>query len=314
MDKPFFRFKGLQTLPARLGLLAVVLAAGSLTPAPAQDRDAIDLAQAAVRERIMREQGGGSASVTFESDRRTQTYRVSNNQTGVRGEGVLRGGFTGAARRFTYDAVVNTRNGRVQPINYSFVGDADDGYDNDTDNDTDRAPRWLRGTFRGRNPAGRQGQMMSVTIDRMGDVEAVYDNGTRESGRYDNGQIHLGNRAAWSVTRSGDGFRATSRRRSEDFVRTSDDYDGRGDSGRVPRWVIGTFRGATDTGESELTISPDGSASVRALSTNKTFYGRYDNRTLTFDWGRYEVTRVRDGLRTINLNDRNNITDYRRVN
>lgn len=315
MDRSLNGFRKSLGFTARVGLLAVVLAAGAAT-AFAQDRYAIDRAQQAVRERIMREQGG-SASVTFDSNRRADIYRVSNNQTGVRGEGYFRRDYNSPTQRFTYDAVVNTRSGRVQPINYQLVGTTDDGgYNNDNDNDTDRAPRWLRGTFRGRNPSGRQSQMMSLTIDRSGDVEAVYDNGTRESGRYANGQIQLGNRSAWSVARSGNGFRATARRRSEDFVRTSgDDYaDSRGDSGRVPRWMVGTFRGMTDSGESELTIQSDGSASARSLSTGETFYGRYENNTLRFEWGDYEVTRVRDGVRTINRSNRNDTTDYRRVN
>ncbi|HEX5709015.1 MAG TPA: hypothetical protein VFX96_17065 [Pyrinomonadaceae bacterium] len=312
MNRPSFGSKLLRTLPACLGLLAVVFAAGSFSPSHAQqERYAVNLAQAAVRERILREQGDGSSSVTFESNRQTQTYRVSNNQTGVRGEGVFRRDFNGPSRRFTYEAVVNTRNNRVQPISYNFVG----GVDGDYNNEFSDVPDWLIGTFRGRNPTGRQGQLMSVSVDRTGSVLAVYDNGTRDSGRYVNGQIQLGNtRQAWSVTRVGSGFRATARRRSENFIRTSDDFDGRGDNDRVPRWVVGTFRGTTDRGESELTISSDGAASIRSLSSNEIFYGRYDDRSLRFDWGTYEVTRARNGLRTTNVGDRNDTTDYRRVN
>ncbi|HYN84114.1 MAG TPA: hypothetical protein VER32_02600 [Pyrinomonadaceae bacterium] len=312
MDRSHFGLRVFRARSAWLAVAAFVLAAGFHAPALAQnERYAINLAQDAVRQRVMRDVGG-SAAVTFDSGSRTETYYVANNRTGVRGEGNLRRSYNSPVQRFTYEAVVNTRNRRVDQIRYDFVGDTGDGdYD-----DTDRAPRWLVGTFRGRNPSGRQGQYMDVTIERDGDVMAVYENGTRESGRYNNGQLQIGNRAAWSVARSGDGFRATARRRSETFVRTSNgggDGDWRGDSGRIPRWLIGTFRGVTDSGESELTISADGAAAARSLQTGETFYGRFDNRRLRFDWGEYDVTRTNDGIRTTNVNNRNDVTDYRRV-
>lgn len=315
MDRSHFGLRGLRTLSAWLAVAAFVLMTGGFAPALAQnDRYAINLAQEAVRARIMRDQGG-SSSVTFDASRRAETSYVSNNQTRVRGEGNYRRDYNSPVQRFTYEAIVNTRNRRVQPISYNFIGDA--GGDGDY-NDTDRAPRWLVGTFRGRNPSGRQGQLVDVTIERDGDVTAVYENGTRESGRYNDGQLVLGNRAAWTVARSGDGFRATARRRSETFVRTSGggwrgDRGDRGDSGRVPRWMVGTFRGMTDSGESELTISSDGSASARSLRTGETFHGNYDGRTLRFEWGDYDVQRTNDGVRTTNVNNRNDVTDYRRV-
>jgi hypothetical protein len=146
-------------------------------------------------------------------------------------------------------------------------------------------------------------------------VSAVYDNGARETGIYDNGRIRLSTSSEWDVSRVDEGFRAASGRRSEVFNRTSagDDYDDDADDGgRVPRWMRGTFRGTTDTGESELTIRADGTATARSLTKNQSFQGTYSNGRLRFDWGTYEVERVRDGIRTVDVNNRNS-TEYRRT-
>ena len=82
----------------------------------------------------------------------------------------------------------------------------------------------------------------------------------------------------------------------------------------VPNWAIGTFRGLTDSGESELTISPNGIATARSLSTNQLFTGRYANDLLTFDWGSFRIVRERNGISTIEVGNEQNRTSYRRVN
>ena len=89
-----------------------------------------------------------------------------------------------------------------------------------------------------------------------------------------------------------------------------DDTD---DNGRVPRWARGTFRGTTDSGESELTIRADGTATARSLKTNQSFQGSYSNGRLRFDWGTFDVQRESDGIRTVQVNNRNNQTLYRRT-
>ena len=81
----------------------------------------------------------------------------------------------------------------------------------------------------------------------------------------------------------------------------------------MPRWAVGTFRGTTDRGEAELIINRDGTASIRSLSTNQTFSGDYSNGVLRFEWGSFDVSRDGDGIRTIEVNNRNNQTAYRRV-
>lgn len=84
--------------------------------------------------------------------------------------------------------------------------------------------------------------------------------------------------------------------------------------GNVPNWAIGTFRGRTDSGESELTISPNGIATARSLSTNQLFNGRYANDVLTFDWGSFRIVRDGNGISTIEVSNPRNRTSYRRVN
>jgi hypothetical protein len=83
--------------------------------------------------------------------------------------------------------------------------------------------------------------------------------------------------------------------------------------GNVPNWAIGTFRGMTDSGESELTISPNGFATARSLSTNAIFNGRYANDVLTFDWGSFRIVRDGNGISTVEVSNQRNRTSYRRV-
>jgi hypothetical protein len=224
----------------------------------------------------------------------------------VRGEGRHAPGGSNA-RSFTYEATVNHRNGNIERVSYDWGrGGGGGGRD-------DRAPRWLVGSFSGRNPSNRRRAV--VTVGRDGAVSALYDNGSREEGTYDNGRIRFNDATEWDVSRVDEGFRAAAGTRSEVFSRGSaggvggDDDDG----GRVPRWARGTFRGTTDSGESELVIRADGTATARSLTKNQSFQGTYSNGTLRFDWGTFEVERISDGIRTVQTNTRNNRTDYRRT-
>jgi hypothetical protein len=299
-----------RTFVSRAGLLALLLFAAAL-PSSAQDRQtryAIERAEIGARLKVVQERGGGMDSVTFDQAR-TQTWRVSDRLTGVRGAGRHAPGNGTGARDFTYEAVVNHRNGEIQQVSYSVVGGGRDDRRDDR-----RVPRWLVGAFDGRSPSNRR--RVAVTVGRDGVVSAVYDNGARETGIYDNGRIRLSTSSVWDVSRVDEGFRAASGRRSEVFNRTSagDDYDDDADDGgRVPRWARGTFRGTTDSGESELTIRADGTATARSITKNQSFQGTYSNGRLRFDWGTYEVERVRDGIRTVEVNNRNNQTEYRRT-
>jgi hypothetical protein len=295
------------------GLLALLMLAAA-APSSAQDRQtryAIERAQIGVSGKIIQERGGDWGSVTYDQAR-TQTWRVSDRQTGVRGAG-RHSPPNAPARDFTYEAVVDHRNGSIQQANYVLSGGGGMG----GGRDERRVPRWLVGSFSGRSPSNRR--RVDVRVERDGDIWAVYDGGGREQGSYDNGRIRFNTSGEWDVSRVDEGFRAASGRRSEIFSRTSannnddDDNDGRDDSGRVPSWMQGTFRGTTDSGETELIIRADGTATTRAVSKSQSYQGTYSNGVLRFDWGTYEVTRIRDGIRTTDRNNRSGQTDYRRT-
>jgi hypothetical protein len=203
----------------------------------------------------------------------------------------------------------------VDRAEYRVDGQGNTGGGSEVDYDV---PSWLVGSYRGRNPGGNR-QRLTLTINRNGRVRAVYDNGTRDRGNYDNGLIRFGGDLGWTITQSGNDIRARDIRtgRSEKFTRTSESIDNDDEDevdSNVPRWMVGTFRGMAPSGEAELSIGPDGTASIRSISTNRLFNGRVDNRILTFEFGSYDVEREGRGIRTINRNDRNNRTSYTRVN
>jgi hypothetical protein len=294
------------------GLLALLLFA-TVAPSQAQQdkqtRYAIERAQIGVSGKIIEERGGTWSDVTFDQTR-TQTWRVSDKLTGVRGAGTHAPGGSNA-RSFTYEATVNHRNGNIEQVTYDLVRGGGGGGVGGRDDR--RVPRWVVGSFNGRSPSNRR--RVALTVGRDGAVSALYDNGSRDEGTYDNGRIRFNNSTEWDVSRVEEGLRAAVGTRSEVFSRTSgDDYNNTDDdNGRVPRWALGTFRGTTDSGESELVIRADGTATARSLTKNQSFQGTYSNGVLRFDWGTFNVERVRDGIRTIQTNNRNNQTDYRRT-
>jgi len=294
------------------GLLALLLLA-AVAPASAQNdrqvRYAVERAQVGVSGKIIEERGGDWGSVTFDQ-RSTSTWRVSDRQTGVRGTGRHAPGSGSPERTFTYEAVVDYRNGKIESVSYDMAGGGRPG----GGRDDRRVPRWLVGTFYGRSPSNQR--RVTLTVTRDGEATAVYNNGSREQGTYDNGRIRFGASDSWDVSRVDEGVRAASGRRSEVLTTNSsggnypdDDAD---DGGRVPRWARGTFRGTTDSGESELTIRADGTATARSLTKNQSFQGTYSGGVLRFDWGTYDVTRVSDGIRTTDRKTRGQ-TDYRRT-
>jgi hypothetical protein len=296
-----------RTFLKRAGLLALVLLAAA-APASAQNdkqtRYAIERAQIGVSGKILQERGGTWEDITYDQTR-TQTWRISDKLTGVRGEGRHAPGGSDS-RAFTYEATVNHRNGNIEQVKYDWVRGGGRGGRDDR-----RIPRWLVGSWNGRSPSNRR--RVSLTVGSDGGVSAVYDNGSRDEGRYDNGQIRFNNSTEWDVSRVDEGMRAAAGTRSEVFRSgTGGGYDDDDDGGRVPRWARGTFRGTTDSGESELIIRADGTATARSITKGVSFPGTYSNGRLSFEWGTYEVTRVQDGIRTTDVKNRNS-TDYRRT-
>jgi hypothetical protein len=97
-------------------LLAVVIASGSLGLAQRADDRAVDQAQQAAIERITSREGGRDLTVRIGSD--AQTEFLTNTDVRVRGTGSVMRNNDGEARPFSYEAVVNTRNGNVSDIQY----------------------------------------------------------------------------------------------------------------------------------------------------------------------------------------------------
>lgn len=290
--------------------VAVLLLLSAALPSRAQDerqtRYAIERAQIGVSGKIIQERGGTWGDVTFDQAR-TQTWRVSDRLTGVRGAG--RHAPNGSdSRAFTYEATVNHRNGNIERVTYEWGRSGGGG-----GRDERRVPRWLVGSWNGRSPSNQR--RVSVTVGSDGQVSALYSNGSREEGTYDNGRIRFNSSNEWDVSRVEEGFRAAVGTRSEVFrggmgSGGNDDDD---NDGRVPRWLRGTFRGTTDSGESELTIRADGTATARSITKNLTFPGTYSNGRLRFEWGTFDVQRENDGIRTIQTDKRSNQTYYRRT-
>lgn len=101
-------------------ILLTLVATGALLPAAAQPRynDAINRAQADVRERIQRAEGNDTI-IRFNDN--PQTRSVSNFETRVSGTGtVFRRG--SGRRDFTYEAVVNSRTNAVSRTSYRYTG------------------------------------------------------------------------------------------------------------------------------------------------------------------------------------------------
>src|SRR5215203_3906605 len=235
------------------GLLALLLLA-AMPAARAQNdkqtRYAIERAQIGVSGKIIQERGGTWSDVTFDQTR-TQTWRVSDRQTGVRGEGRHAPGGSNS-RSFTYEATVNHRNGNIEKVSYDWGRGGGGG-----GRDERRVPRWLVGSWAGRSPSNQR--RVAVTVGSDGADTALYSNGAREEGTYDTGRLRFNNSNDWDVSRVDDGFRAAYGTRSEVFRgSTSSGNDDDDNDGRVPRWARGTFRGTTESGESELVIRADG--------------------------------------------------------
>ncbi len=306
-----YNVRGRRAFLSGAGLVALLLFVAA-APSSAQDRQtryAVERAQGVVRVKIVEERGGDWGEVTFDQAS-TQTWRVTERLTGVRGSGTHAP--DGAnPRPFTYEAVVNHRNGEIQRMSYEMAGGRPGGGGGGW-RDERRVPRWLVGTFYGRSPSN--GRRVTLTVTQEGEATAAFNNGSRERGRFDSGRIRFNSSDYWDVSRVAEGIRAASGSRSEVFTtdpsRGDDDED---DGGRVPRWARGTFRGTTDSGESELTIRADGMATARSLTRNQTYRGTYSNGRLRFDWGVYDVQRTREGIRTVEVNNRNNQTEYRRT-
>src|SRR5687767_11943617 len=83
------------------------------------------------------------------------------------------------------------------------------------------------------------------------------------------------------------------------------DYSQLGGNQR-PCSTIGTYRGYTNNGESELTIMGDGTATIRSLITGELYNGRCANEVVYFDWGAFNLVRDGRGVSTVEIGNRSN--------
>ena len=283
-----------------LGVLSVlVFVCGAFTQAFAQDRNAIQLAQNAVRDKIVRDKGG---SVEFPTYMQTETYYVSRNETGVRGYGTWTRRFGRNDQDFSYEARVN-RNGKVSNISYRLLDENDNGGGG-------KVPSWAVGTFYGRNP--QNNYRITMTIMENGNVNVDFQGGSYANGTFNNNRITIDGAVA-RVTRLNNGIRTTRIDNGEaiDYYRDRNDDGNNNGGGNVSSWAVGTFYGRNpqNGGQIMLTISRNGSVTVNMGGSNT--YGTINGDRLTIDGISSRVSRLNNGIRTTRLDNRETIDYFR---
>lgn len=180
-----------------------------------------------------------------------------------------------------------------------------------------RVPNWAVGTFRGWTNTGEAELTISANgaaTARSLSTNAIYN------GRFANDVLYF-DWGSFNIVREGRGFATVeigNQRNRTSYTRVGSPggqgpfYPGQ--NGNVPNWAVGTFRGWTNNTESELTIMDNGTATVRAASSGTIYQGRFENNVLTFDWGSFRLVREGNGITTVEINNPQNRTSYRRVN
>jgi hypothetical protein len=202
-------------------------------------------------------------------------------------------------------------------FNLPPVGSAFSGNRPNYPNQGGNVPNWAIGTFRGWTNTGEA--ELTIAANGVATARSLTSNALY-TGRAANDVLYF-DWGSFNVVREGGGISTveignqqnrTSYRRVAGYP--GDQGPGYPDQGgNVPNWAIGTFRGQTNNGESELTIASNGVATARSLNTNALFTGRYANDLLSFDWGSFRLVREGRGIRTVDVNNPNNTTSYRRV-
>ena len=139
------------------------------------------------RAEVVRSAGAAMDSVTFDSGR-TQTWRVSDRATGVRGAGRHTPGNGTGARDFTYEAIVTTAAGRYSRSPYAIVRTA--GWRRRTGRQRRRArPALARRLVRRPQSLEPASRRRDSRARRRG--SAIYEHGARETGMSTNRRIRL---------------------------------------------------------------------------------------------------------------------------
>lgn len=274
-------------------VLFLVMTAGIFKPVLAQDRYAIERAQQAVREKIIRDKGG---NVTYPSFPSAQTY-ASGSRTEVRGTGNWRD-TNGRIYQFNYKARVNVNDGRVDKIDYKI----------DRNSSSNLVPSWAVGTFYGRNP--QTGGRIVLTIAENGNVVVDFDNVSSARGYFSNNQISIDG-AVSRVTRLNNGIRTTRVDNGETIDYSRNEFGGSGGSENVPSWAIGTFYGRNPQTGERIILSISANGSVRVDLGNGSVYGTVSGDRLTIDGISSRITRLSNGIRTTRF-DNGEVIDYYR--
>lgn len=219
----------------------------------------------------------------------------------------------------------------LPPVDSSYYGGNQGDYDpGNYPEQVGNVPEWALGTFRGSTNSGPT--ELTIASNGVATARSLSLNSSY-TGRYVNGVLYF-DWGSFNLVRDGRGISTveignTRNRTSYRRVGSAGNQGNYGQGnyptqnyptqnyptqiGSVPNWAVGTFRGSTDSGESEITISSDGGATARSLNLNALYSGRYANGVLTFDWGSFNVVRDGRGITTIEIGNPRNRTSYRRV-
>ena len=180
-------------------------------------------------------------------------------------------------------------------------------------------PSWAAGTFYGRDR--QTGSAIALTIARNGSVSVSVD-GNSPSYASLNGTTLTNGPYVSRVTRRGNGIRTTDindRNNFIDYSRNPNNGGGwnpggdGGGQGNVPNWAVGTFYGNDSLSGSNLamTISRNGQVSI-SIDGGALIFASMNGTTLTNGVDVSRITRINNGIRTTDVNNRNRFIDYYR--
>ena len=180
-------------------------------------------------------------------------------------------------------------------------------------------PNWAVGTFYAPNPYDRS--QITLTISNNGNVVANIG-GTVTRGTMKGETLNMGGAFA-RVTRSNNGIVTTRTDNGERIAYSRSGNGGNygpgwndnGPRGDVPNWAVGTFYANNpQSGDTiVLTISSDGTVTVRLGNNNPQLeYGSMYRNQLTLNGATSNVSRIRNGIRTVRSDNGERIDYYRR--
>jgi len=178
-------------------------------------------------------------------------------------------------------------------------------------------PLWAAGTFYGRDR--QTGSAIALTIARNGSVSVSVD-GNSPSYASLNGTTLTNGPYVSRVTRRGNGIRTTDINNRNNFIDYSRNPNngggwnpGGGGQGNIPNWAVGSFYGNDSLSGSNLamTISQNGQVSI-SIDGGAPISASMNGTTLTNGVDVSRLTRINNGIRTTDVNNRNRFIDYYR--